>query len=76
MGFPPWAFGLYGVGFPPLSLSQIKSEHIDGVARRELGDQECLCDLAEAAVPVIRLLGHYGLPQGANSKLTRRLVSP
>src|ERR1700687_5123456 len=26
---------------PILSLSQIKSEHIGGVARRELGDKEC-----------------------------------
>src|SRR5256884_4895388 len=29
-------------GFRCLSLSKIKSEHIGGVARRELGDKECV----------------------------------
>src|SRR5260370_9110221 len=34
-----------------LSLSQIKSEHIGGVARRELGDKECFRPVRRRAKP-------------------------
>jgi hypothetical protein len=34
-----------------LSLSQIKSEHIGGVARRELGDKECFRPVRRRARP-------------------------
>jgi hypothetical protein len=39
---PPRCWGIMGFLKNNLSLSQIKSEHIGGVARREPGDKECV----------------------------------
>ena len=52
----PWGFRSFGdeLNLAPrrrLSLSQIKSEHIGGVARRELGDKECFRPVRRRARP-------------------------